>query len=123
MFALIPVGMLLIRWFNANIPEELWGWGLYWYPFILVIPGLCVFVAMVASWIDRFAAGSAVLKALAYIGGFSFEFFLFHNTVSYGGTWFYISRTILRMTILHLLSLPVRKAMLAVDRHYRAKKA
>lgn len=120
--ALMPMGLLMLRWFNARIPEQLWGWGLYWYPALLVVPGLCVLVAMACSWLERFTVGAAINKMLTYIGGFSFELFLGHSVAAKISSMFYIVRTIRNVIILRLLSLPIRDIMLAADRFYQSRK-
>ena len=78
LLCLAPVGMALLWELQKRFPDQAWGWGLAWYPMLLVAPALCVAVAALAAWLDRFRAGQAVNRAAAFLGGVTFEIYLVH---------------------------------------------
>lgn len=55
-------------------PNYLWAYGLYWYPFILISPPFCLYLALIIEKIR-------VLKKLEILGKFSFEIYLIHHEI------------------------------------------
>jgi len=52
--------------------------GLYWFPFVLITPGLCMLEAKVFSIIDKNIFGKKVIPLVEKIGAASFEIYLVH---------------------------------------------
>lgn len=59
----------------------LWDYGLYWYPFLLITPGLCAVVSWIMKWLDRTKPGHWVVWILEKIGDYSYEVCLMHILV------------------------------------------
>ncbi len=57
---------------------QLWEKGLYWYPFILLTPGICLLVAYVANISEKIKFLSFIKTVLDTIGKYSFEIYLLH---------------------------------------------
>lgn len=75
---LAAAGVAGFLYFQKAYPDRLWSWGLHWYPFALVVPGVCVMLSLLAEkihgnsflrWINRF---------LETAGIYSFELYLVH---------------------------------------------
>ena len=78
LFAMIPVGAVLLWEFAKYWPDQLWNRGLHWYPFLLIAPGACLAVAAAASALERSRVGRAIDRAAGVVGGFTFEIYLTH---------------------------------------------
>lgn len=55
-----------------------WSYALYWYPFLLIAPGLCVILSWLLFHLRRLRWLSFVSAALASVGRYSFEVYLTH---------------------------------------------
>ncbi len=75
---LVPLGALLLWEGLKYFPDQGWSMGLAWYPMLLIVPGLCVLLAAVSEGLSRFAAGRALNRAAAFLGGVTFEIYLVH---------------------------------------------
>ena len=71
-------GLLLLRYFYAYQPDYLWFHGLYWYPFILITPGLCLLISALFHLTRRLPPSRWLAAALAKAGECSFEMYLSH---------------------------------------------
>ena len=87
------VGLLAVVVCFTRYPEMLNDYGLYWYPFLLMTPGLCVFLAWLLHKAERARRLFAPLRA---IGAASFEVYLLNiwmveiakkNAVTDGWLW------------------------------------
>lgn len=78
LLALIPAGAAILWESPKFFADLIWSHGLAWYPMLLIAPGLCAAVAIVSAWLDRFAAGRLINKALSFLGGLTFEIYLVH---------------------------------------------
>lgn len=62
--------------------QLLWNYGLHWYPFILITPGLCMIISFVISAIENKHWTSVlfrpILSFLSLVGKSSFETYLIH---------------------------------------------
>lgn len=77
---LVPLGFALM-WKMGSLPESLlWDYGIYWYPCLLLTPGLLIIIAYIARALERFSIGSRLLSAISFIGSYTFEIFLTHFT-------------------------------------------
>ena len=71
-------GIVLLKLCFDFCSEQLWTHGLYWYPFILITPGICIFISMCLAWIKKYKHLRWIKKALEFIGQYSFEIYLVH---------------------------------------------
>lgn len=88
LLAVLGFGILL--YCMKNLTLHLWGYGLFWYPFLLITPGLCCLLSLAACCVKPLA------WILALIGRYSFEIYLLHITFiemfkRFGGS-FYANR-------------------------------
>ena len=60
------------------VPDWLSMYGLYWYPFVLIVPGVCVLFTRVFEGMKGNRALNAISGCLACIGKASFEVYLIH---------------------------------------------
>lgn len=58
--------------------QYLWSYGLYWYPFILITPGLCVAISYVSMMLERTKIFKPIVSFLSLCGDYSFELYLVH---------------------------------------------
>lgn len=56
----------------------LWSHGLYWYPFILIIPGVCMLLSVVAEFFRDKKLMRMLEKGISVAGKYSFEIYLAH---------------------------------------------
>lgn len=59
-------------------PELLWDYGLYWYPFIIITPGLCVIISKIMHVLEKLQFVSYLIKIVEKIGSYSLEIYLIH---------------------------------------------
>lgn len=59
-------------------PETLWAYGTWWYPYLLITPGLCYILSLVFELGEWIKLGKVVLLPLKWIGKASFEIYLVH---------------------------------------------
>lgn len=77
---LVPVaGWLLLNSIYYRLYPYLWSHGLYWYPLILIIPGSCLYLSMLAEYISRLPLLRWICRILQTIGVYSFEVYLVHS--------------------------------------------
>lgn len=72
------VGIMLLILFFEKYDDYLWRFGLYWYPFILITPGLCIFISAFAEMLWENKIARVFLDLLKRIGEYSFEIYLVH---------------------------------------------
>lgn len=58
--------------------KYLYYYGLYWYPLILVIPGLCLTISLAANRIEKFRPGKFVVSCLDKLGKYTLEIYFVH---------------------------------------------
>ena len=76
---IIGVGMYFF--FRFSFEDYLWKFGLYWYPFILITPGMCVVISIVMYKYEKYQWCMWLQKKLNMIGSYSFEIYLVHLLV------------------------------------------
>lgn len=74
-FAIGTAGLFLSFRYVAGL---LWPMGLFWYPFILMTPAICIILSYVMHYVDKVNAGKHLTKILTLIGEYSFELYLLH---------------------------------------------
>lgn len=68
-----------VLWFCMDACYEyLWPYGLHWYPFILITPGLCLGISWAACAMEKTRWLSWIVRMLETIGRNSFELYLLH---------------------------------------------
>lgn len=72
------MGTILLLFFRKACPDFLWSRGLYWYPFALMVPGGCIFLSLLAEWLDKHKMLHWVRCFLDTVGIYSFELYLVH---------------------------------------------
>lgn len=70
------LGFVLVIMCIYRYPDTLWAYGTWWYPFLLITPGLCYVLAQIFEWMGR--AGKICLLPMRWIGKASFEIYLIH---------------------------------------------
>lgn len=90
LFLLAVPGFGILLYCMKNLTPYLWGYGLFWYPFLLITPGLCCLLSLAARYIKVLG------WPLALLGRYSFEVYLLHITFievfkRFGGN-FYVNR-------------------------------
>ncbi len=58
--------------------KYLWGYGLLWYPFLLMIPFVCILISCVAMFMESVRGLRGINRIVGMIGQSSFELFLLH---------------------------------------------
>lgn len=80
---IVLVGAMIIGFFLVvtciyYYPETLWAYGTWWYPFLLITPGLCYVLSGICEVGERIKIGKLILWPLKWIGKSSFEIYLIH---------------------------------------------
>lgn len=109
LLALIPVGAVILWESPKFFADLVWSHGLAWYPMLLITPGLCVAVAAVSAWLDRFVAGHGINKVLGFLGGITFEIYLVHFWALEKPLPMFLGLTALYTAALHLVSGLIQK--------------
>ena len=109
LLALILVGAAILWESPKFFADLVWSHGLAWYPMLLIAPGLCVAVAAVSAWLDRFAAGHGINKVLGFLGGITFEIYLVHFWALEKPLPMFLGLTALYTAALHLVSGLIQK--------------
>ncbi len=78
---LFILGLAALFAADRFFPGYRWRYGLYWYPFIAIAPGLCVLISAVCRTLERGAVGRAVVSVFSFVGKYTFELFLVHVAV------------------------------------------
>lgn len=80
MWIFVGLGIYLYFYWGQKDPVELWGKGYYWYPFILITPGLCVLLSILIELLkDNLGkVGEYVEGVFRILGECSFEIYLIH---------------------------------------------
>ncbi len=76
-FTAMAVGMLMLAISFFCFMEDLWNYGLYWYPFILVTPGLVFTISFVCQWLTRTPV-RLLISLLSRLGENSFPLYISH---------------------------------------------
>ena len=72
-------GVLMLGFFFEYFPGKYrWPYGLYWYPFILITPPLCVIISYISLLLEKCKITKVLLRLLDLCGSYSFEIYLLH---------------------------------------------
>ena len=53
-----------------------WAYGLYWFPFILIAPGPCIVLSLLAACLDK--AAPQIIRGGTFLGGCTLEIYAVH---------------------------------------------
>ena len=82
LFTSAVLAFVTIVFLNARLTSDrMWLLGLLWYPFIVIVPGLCLGISLLCHAIEKAAAGKFVIKILDYLGTKTFSVYLVHILV------------------------------------------
>ena len=70
------IGFLLVLLFRKFYPDFLWDYGLQWWPFILITPGLCLLISFIASLVDSHIP--SLNHCFFFIGKCTLEIYTIH---------------------------------------------
>lgn len=98
------VGLISIVLLSNYFPNStLWNYGFFWYPFILITPGLCILITFALDALRL----SVINKVLAFFGTISLELYLLHIKLfeksNLLADYFNISRLIVLLIIFALI--------------------
>lgn len=77
--SIISMAAFIVCYFKLH--DELWNYGLWWYPFIITAPTICLYLSFICKQLEKKSAGRKILKAFSFIGSYTFELFLVHMFV------------------------------------------
>lgn len=81
LYILGGMSWLLLYEVENAVPNLLWNYGLYWYPFIFIAPASVCLLCRLFDLLERAAVGRRLNLALAGIGACSLEIYLLHAEV------------------------------------------
>lgn len=76
--AMFVIGLLVLFSFYIKAPQLMWSHGLYWYPFIMITPPLCMAISYVLFHIEKIRILNPIITFLSLCGNYSFELYLVH---------------------------------------------
>ena len=56
-------------------------YGMYWFPFILIVPGICILLSNLMEFMSNYQGTMQIVKGIEYLGEASFEIYLVHITL------------------------------------------
>lgn len=74
--SIISMAAFIVCYFKLH--DELWNYGLWWYPFIITAPTICLYLSFISKQLEKKSVGQKILKAFSFIGSYTFELFLVH---------------------------------------------
>lgn len=77
--SIISMAAFIVCYFKLH--DELWNYGLWWYPFIITAPTICLYLSFICKQLEKKSVGQKILKAFSFIGSYTFELFLVHMFV------------------------------------------
>ena len=79
---LMPIGFILVHYLVFTQDKwDKWRYGLFWYPFILIVPGLIIDLGYIGKFAEKTKVTDMIIKIIGQIGKASFELFLIHMFV------------------------------------------
>ena len=136
MILLTIIGTVLLFYFKGNYRKIMWKYGLYWYPFILITPGILITISWISMIIEKSKTGKILINILRELGKYTFEIYLVHALV-FKIVKEYISMGIIKGTnkewiiailisalgcvILKLLTILITKLTIGINKHFNKK--
>lgn len=79
LFTISIIGMALLLFLKSRLTyEQMWLLGMFWYPFILLVPGLCLGISLICQLLEKTSPGRFTVKLLDYLGSKTFSVYLVH---------------------------------------------
>lgn len=75
------LGLVFIFYVLFFARQHLWDYGLYWYPFILITPPLCLAISYLSMVLERAKITKRIVAFISLCGDYSFELYLVHVLV------------------------------------------
>ena len=74
LIALSCLGWGLLVYIVKCVPDDrIWAYGLYWFPFILIAPRLCIVLSLLAACLDKVAP--QIIRGCTFLGGCTLEIY------------------------------------------------
>lgn len=86
--AITVLGTGLLYYFYHYYGDFMWSLGLYWYPFLLISPGLCILLSGIFELLETKWKMYSVGKFFSWVGKFTMEVYLFHELIIKQVDWF-----------------------------------
>lgn len=80
-YILSVIGIAILYVCRIQTRLDCWHYGLYWYPFFLIVPGVSVLFTDIADVFSGRKATMAIVNFISEIGKASLEIFLFHLAI------------------------------------------
>ena len=71
-------GIVMLKYSLVHYAKYLWNYGLYWYPFIFITPGLCLCISQLCLLIEKIFIGRGIIKIISVVGSHTLEIYLVH---------------------------------------------
>lgn len=81
LISLMVLGFIILSLCMTFCYSIMFNYGLFWYPFIFITPGLCVLISMISDNILNKLPANFANRGLAFIGKYTFEVYLLHVVV------------------------------------------
>ena len=78
LYVSMAVGIAILFGTYCLVPDWLSMYGLFWYPFVLIVPGLCVLWANVFGAMQKSKGTRLLINGIRCLGDASFEIYLIH---------------------------------------------
>ncbi|MBR5291000.1 MAG: acyltransferase family protein, partial [Erysipelotrichaceae bacterium] len=75
----VVAGAFLLYWCYPHYDVLMWGLGFYWYPFVLITPGLCLLLAGFFELLETKLKCKG--KLFSWLGTLTMEVYLFHELI------------------------------------------
>lgn len=75
---LMLAGFAILYLCLTKLSGYMWTYGLWWYPFVMIAPGLALDLGCLAQWLQKSKAGNILRRGINAAGEASFEIFLWH---------------------------------------------
>ena len=75
---LLTAGLVLVKFSMRYDGSIRWDYGLYWYPFVVLVPSLCILFSYAISLVKNIKVFDWMYRFLCLIGIYSFETYLVH---------------------------------------------
>ncbi|XME03233.1 acyltransferase family protein [Lachnospiraceae bacterium C1.1] len=81
-FISFVIGWGIYGLFHVMAKENMWSNGLYWYPFLMIVPFICMSISTICVAICNTMVGRLIIdKVFGTIGNYTFEIYLVHILV------------------------------------------
>ncbi len=77
LFLMFAAGIAALTLVRIYAEKYLWNYGLHWYPFLLIVPFLCLAISQISDFWERHGLG-IINRFFEKTGGISFEIYLLH---------------------------------------------